>query len=172
MNYSVELWNSYNKVENNLLFHLRGLKDFLYLIKEISKSFSSLLFNLKKLQETNLNITTNESLSKGIDNFTQNLLNHCKSLEEFITKINSEIIIPLNTFQENTLKKLNNNYKETLETEKNYEAYLMQIDFTKEKFHSRVKNLEEKMILKETLKEKEKAEEKALKKFSRTIKMH
>ena len=169
MNYSVELWNSYNKVENNLLFHLRGLKDFLYLIKEISKSFSSLLFNLKKLQETNLNITTNESLSKGIDNFTQNLLNHCKSLEEFITKINSEIIIPLNTFQENTLKKLNNNYKETLETEKNYEAYLMQIDFTKEKFHSRVKNLEEKMILKENLKEKEKAEEKALKKLDEEI---
>ena len=145
MNYSVELWNSYNKVENNLLFHLRGLKDFLYLIKEISKSFSSLLFNLKKLQESNLNITTNESLSQGIDNFQQNLLIHCTSLEEFITKINSEIIIPLNTFQENTLKKLNNNYKETLDSEKNYEAYLAQIDFTKDKFHSRVKHLEEKI---------------------------
>ena len=145
MNYSVELWNSYNKVENNLLFHLRGLKDFLYLIKEISKSFSSLLFNLKKLQESNLNITTNESLSQGIEYFQQNLLIHCTSLEEFITKINSEIIIPLNTFQENTLKKLNNNYKETLDSEKNYEAYLTQIDFTKDKFHSRVKHLEEKI---------------------------
>ena len=99
MNYSVELWDSYNKVENNLLFHLRGLKDFLYLIKEISKSFSSLLFNLKKLQEMNLNITTNESLSQGIDNFKQILSCHCSSLEEFITKMNSEIIIPLNTYK-------------------------------------------------------------------------
>ena len=96
------------------------------------------------MQESNLNITTNESLSQGIDNFQQNLLIHCTSLEEFITKINSEIIIPLNTFQENTLKKLNNNYKETLDSEKNYEAYLAQIDFTKDKFHSRVKHLEEK----------------------------
>ena len=155
MNYSVELWDSYNKVENNLLFHLRGLKDFLYLIKEISKSFSSLLFNLKKLQEMNLNITTNESLSQGIDNFKQNLSCHCSSLEEFITKINSEIIIPLNTYQENTLKKLNNNYKETINSEKNYEAYLTQIDFTKNKFHSRVKVLEDKITEKENIKEKE-----------------
>ena len=170
MNYSVELWNSYNKVENNLLFHLRGLKDFLYLIKEISKSFSSLLFNLRKLQETNLNITTNESLlSQGIDNFKQNLLEHCSSLEQFITKINSEIIIPLNTFQENTLKKLNNNYQETLDYEKNYEAYLTQIEFTKNKFHSRLKQLEEYLIQKEKLKEK-KENEKTLNKLEKDIK--
>ena len=170
MNYSVELWNSYNKVENNLLFHLRGLKDFLYLIKEISKSFSSLLFNLRKLQETNLNITTNESLlSQGIDNFKQNLLEHCSSLEQFITKMNAEIIIPLNTFQENTLKKLNNNYQETLDYEKNYEAYLTQIEFTKNKFHSRLKQLEEYLIQKEKLKEK-KENEKDLNKLEKDIK--
>ena len=170
MNYSVELWNSYNKVENNLLFHLRGLKDFLYLIKEISKSFSSLLFNLKKLQEINLNITTNESLlSQGIENFKQNLLNNCSSLEQFITKINAEIIIPLNTFQENTLKKLNNNYQETLDSEKNYEAYLTQIDFTKNKFHSRLKQLEEFLLQKEKLKEK-KENEKDMNKIEKDIK--
>ena len=170
MNYSVELWNSYNKVENNLLFHLRGLKDFLYLIKEISKSFSSLLFNLRKLQEINLNITTNESLlSQGIENFKQNLLNNCSSLEQFITKINAEIIIPLNTFQENTLKKLNNNYQETLDSEKNYEAYLTQIDFTKNKFHSRLKQLEEFLLQKEKLKEK-KENEKDMNKIEKDIK--
>ena len=111
MNYSVELWNSYNKVENNLLFHLRGLKDFIYLIKEISKSFSSLSLNLKKLQEIKLNITTNESLSQGIEQFKQNIFYYYSSLEQFISKINSEIIIPLNNYQEITLKKLNNNYK-------------------------------------------------------------
>ena len=149
MNYSVELWNSYNKVENNLLFHLRGLKDFIYLIKEISLSFSSLSSNFKKLLEINFNITTNESLSLGLDNFKQNLFFTFSSLEQFITKINKEIIIPLNTYQENTLKKLNNNYKETINSEKNYEAYLTQIDFTKNKFHSRVKQLEDKLLEKE-----------------------
>ena len=154
MNYSVELWNSYNKVENNLLFHLRGLKDFIYLIKEISKSFSLFSLSIKKLQEIKLNITTNESLSQGIDNFLQNLFYHYTSLEQFISKINTEIISPLNVFQETTLKKLNNNYKETLDTEKNYEAYLTQIDFTKNKFHSRIKQLKDKMLEYEIAKSK------------------
>ena len=149
MNYSVELWNSYNKVENNFLFHLRGLKDFIYLIKEISKSFASLSLNLKKLKEINLNITTNESLSQGIEQFKQNIFYFYSSLELFISKMNSEIIIPLNNYQEMALKKLNNNYKETLNSEKNYEAYLTQIDFTRDKFHSRVKQLEDKMLEKE-----------------------
>ena len=149
MNYSVELWNSYNKVENNFLFHLRGLKDFIYLIKEISKSFASLSSNLKKLKEINLNITTNESLSQGIEQFKQNIFYFYSSLELFISKMNSEIIIPLNNYQEMALKKLNNNYKETLNSEKNYEAYLTQIDFTRDKFHSRVKQLEDKMLEKE-----------------------
>jgi len=154
MNYSVELWDSYNKVENNLLFHLRGLKDFIYLIKEISKSFSLFSLSIKKLQEIKLNITTNESLSQGIDNFLHNLFYHYTSLEQFISKINTEIISPLNVFQETTLKKLNNNYKETLDTEKNYEAYLTQIDFTKNKFHSRIKQLKDKMLEYEIAKSK------------------
>ena len=154
MNYSVELWNSYNKVENNLLFHLRGLKDFIYLIKEISKSFSLFSLSIKKLQEIKLNITTNESLSQGIDNFLQNLFYHYTSLEQFISKMNTEIISPLNAFQETTLKKLNNNYKETLDTEKNYEAYLTQIDFTKNKFHTRIKQLKDKMLEYEIAKSK------------------
>ena len=154
MNYSVELWDSYNKVENNLLFHLRGLKDFIYLIKEISKSFSLFSLSIKKLQEIKLNITTNESLSQGIDNFLHNLFYHYTSLEQFISKMNTEIISPLNAFQETTLKKLNNNYKETLDTEKNYEAYLTQIDFTKNKFHSRIKQLKDKMLEYEIAKSK------------------
>ena len=169
MNYSVELWNSYNKVENNLLFHLRGLKDFIYLIKEISKSFSSLSLNLKKLQEIKLNITTNESLSQGIEQFKQNIFYYHSSLEQFISKINSEIIIPLNNYQEMTLKKLNNNYKETLSSEKNYEAYLTQIDFTKDKFHSRVKQLEDKMLEKEMALGKNE-DKKAINKFEEQIK--
>ena len=154
MNYSVELWDSYNKVENNLLFHLRGLKDFIYLIKEISKSFSLFSLSIKKLQEIKLNITTNESLSQGIDNFLHNLFYHYTSLEQFISKMNTEIILPLNAFQETTLKKLNNNYKETLDTEKNYEAYLTQIDFTKNKFHTRIKQLKDKMLEYEIAKSK------------------
>ena len=146
MNYSVELWDSYNKVENNLLFHLRGLKDFIYLIKELSKSMKIFSDNLKKIYDINLSITTNESLSKGIDNFRINIYCHHIFLEKYINNINSQIIIPLNAFQEASLKLLNKNYKETINAEKNYESYISQIEFTKNKFHSRVKLAEQKLL--------------------------
>ena len=146
MNYSVELWDSYNKVENNLLFHLRGLKDFIYMIKELNKSIKIFSDNLKHIYGMNLRITTNESLSIGIDNFRNNLFFHYNLLERYISSMNSEIITPLNNLQETILKKLNANYKETTNAEKNYESYITQVDFTRNKFHSRVKQVENKLI--------------------------
>ena len=146
MNYSVELWDSYNKVENNLLFHLRGLKNFIYMIKELNKSMKEFSKNLKKVYEMNLRITTNESLSIGIEQFLNNLFKCHKFLEKYILDINSNIIDPLNIFQENLLKKLNRNYKETIDSEKNYESYVTEIIFTRNKFHSTVKQLEKKML--------------------------
>ena len=146
MNYSVELWDSYNKVENNLLFHLRGLKDFIYILKEINKSLKIFSNNIKKVFDMNLSITTNESLSIGIENFRNFILSHYNFLEKYISSLISEAINPLNTLQETLLKKLNNNYKETINAEKNYESYTTQIDFTRNKFHSRVKQLENKLF--------------------------
>lgn len=146
MNYSVELWDSYNKVENNLLFHLRGLKDFIYMIKELNKSIKIFSTNLKKIYDMNLSITTNESLSIGIKNFQNFIFSHFNILEKNISNINSEIINPLNNLQETLLKKLNSNYKETISAKKNYESYTTQIDFTRNKFHSRVKQVENKLL--------------------------
>ena len=117
MNYSVELWDSYNKVENNLLFHLRGLKDFIYIITALNSSFKLFLENLKKLSNFDLNITTHESLSQGIENFKLNFINQFNSLEKYIYEINSQIIVPLNIVQERILKKLNSNYEETIKVE-------------------------------------------------------
>jgi len=146
MNYSVELWDSYNKVENNLLFHLRGLKDFIYMIKELNKSMKIFSDNLKKVYDMNLSITTNESLSIGIENFHNFIFTQFNTLDKYISNINTEIINPLNTLQEIILKKLNSNYKETISTEKNYESYITQIDFTRNKFHSRAKQVEFKLL--------------------------
>jgi hypothetical protein len=146
MNYSVELWDSYNKVENNLLFHLRGLKDFIYMIKELNKSMKIFSDNLKKVYDMNLSITTNESLSIGIENFHNFIFTQFNTLDKYISTINMEIINPLNTLQEIILKKLNSNYKETISTEKNYESYITQIDFTRNKFHSRAKQVEFKLL--------------------------
>ena len=152
MNYSVELWDSYNKVENNLLFHLRGLKDFIYMFKEINKSLKIFSDSIKKVFDMNLSITTHESLSIGIENFKKFILFHHNSLEKYISNLISEAINPLNTLQETLLKKLNNNYKETINSEKNYESYINQIDFTRNKFHSRAKYVENKLLELEKMK--------------------
>ena len=172
MNYSVELWDSYNKVENNLLFHLRGLKDFIYLIKELSKSMKIFSDNLKKIYDINLSITTNESLSKGIDNFRINIYCHHIFLEKYINNINSQIIVPLNAFQESSLKLLNKNYKETINAEKNYESYISQIEFTKNKFYSRVKQAEQKLLEFKTNKANKNIIEKDIRKYEEEIKSH
>ena len=41
---------------------------------------------------------------------------------------------------------INENYKDTINAEKNYDSYITQIDFTRNKFHSRAKQLEQKML--------------------------
>ena len=146
MNYSVELWDSYNKVENNLLFHLRGLKDFIYLLQELNKSLKTFSNNLKKIFDMNLSVTTNESLSIGIENFQNFILIQHNYLEKYISNLISQAIDPLNSLQETILKKLNNNYKETINAEKNYESYISQIEFTRDKFHSRAKQVENKLL--------------------------
>ena len=159
MNYSVELWDSYNKVENNLLFHLRGLKDFIYILQELNKSLKIFSNNLKKIVDMNINITTNESLSIGIENFHNFILSQHNFLEKYISNLISQAIDPLNSLQETILKKLNDNYKETISAEKNYESYISQIEFTRDKFHSRVKQVENKLLeleIKKYKKEKQK----------------
>ena len=130
------------------------------MIKELSKSIKIFSDNLKHIYDMNLRITTNESLSGGIDNFRNNLFFHYNLLERYISSINSEIISPLNNLQETMLQKLNVNYKETTNAEKNYESYITQIDFTRNKFHSRVKQLENKMIELEMIKNNNNAENK------------
>ena len=63
------------------------------------------------------------------------------------------------------LKKLNENYKDTINAEKNYNSYITQIDFTRNKFHSRVKQLEQKMLDLEKEKFKKDLDQNAIKKL-------
>ena len=170
MNYSVELWDSYNKVENNLLFHLRGLKDFIYMIKELTKSMKVFSEGLKKVYDMNLRITTNESLSMGIEYFRNILLNQHNFLEKYILDINTRIINPLNILQETILKKLNHNYKETINSERNYESYIAQVEFTLNKFHSRAKQVEQSMLELEKNKANKDIDKKDIEKLEKEVK--
>ena len=90
-------------------------------------------FNKKKYMIWIFKITTNESLSVGIENFQSLIFSHFNMLEKYISTLNTDIINPLNALQETILKKLNTNYKETISAEKNYESYITQIYFTRNK---------------------------------------
>ena len=146
MIYSVELWDSYNKVENNLLSHIRGLKDFLYMLNELYKSQQNLSNDLKRIYDMNLPITTYESLSKGISSFKNELLNQHNYLEEYMTNFKEEIINPLLKLQDSLLNKLNNNYKETVNIEKNYTSYKLQVEFCKKKYYTFAKEVENNLL--------------------------
>ena len=49
MNYSVDLWNSYNKLESQLESNLKGLKIFIYIFSEYYTAQQTFANELKRL---------------------------------------------------------------------------------------------------------------------------
>ena len=145
MSYSVDLWNSYNKVENQLESHIKGLKTFIYILSEYYSSQLSLANDLKRLSEYGINnpITSYESLSEGISSFQNDLLNQHDYLTEFLNNMKIEILEPLKLLKDKLIKILNNNLNEMNTKEKNYNYYINQLDYAKNKFHISVKEAEQ-----------------------------
>ena len=102
MSYSVDLWNSYTKVEYQLESHIKGLKAFIYILSEYHSSQTSFANELKRLSEYTSNnpITSFESLSEGITSFQNDLLNQYDYLTEFLNNMNIEILEPLKLLKE------------------------------------------------------------------------
>ena len=156
MSYSVDLWKSYNKVENQLESHIKGLKTFIYILSEYYSSQTSLANDLKRLSEygTNNPITSYESLSEGIISFQNDLLNQYDYLTEFLNNMKIEILDPLKHLKERLTKTLNNNLSEMNSKEKNYNYYITQLENAKNKFHTSVKEAEQFKLKTEILKKK------------------
>ena len=146
MSYSVDLWNSYSKLENQLESNLKGLKIFIYIFSEIYSSQLTFANELKRLSEyiKNNQITIFESLNEGILSFQNDLLNQHDYLIESLANIKVEILDPLKELKEKISKRLYENLSETNQSEKNYNNYLSQFESTKIKFHKSVKEVEEK----------------------------
>jgi hypothetical protein len=159
MSYSVDLWNSYNKVEYQLESHIKGLKTFIYIFSEYYSSQTYLANELKRLSEyiTNNPITSFESLSEGISSFQTDLLNQYDYLMEFLNNMKIEIIDPLKLLKEKIMKTLHNNINEINSTEKNYNYIMNQLDYAKKKFHSSVKEAEQFKLKTEIFKRKNSA---------------
>ena len=154
MSYSVDLWNSYSKLENQLESNLKGLKIFIYIFSEIYSSQLTFANELKRLSEyiKNNPITVFESLNEGILSFQNDLLNQHDYLIESLTNIKVEILDPLKELKEKISKRLYENLSETNQSEKNYNNYLSQFESTKIKFHKSVKEVEESKLNIEILK--------------------
>ena len=154
MSYSVDLWNSYSKLENQLESNLKGLKIFIYIFSEIYSSQLSFANELKRLSEyiKNNQITVFESLNEGILSFQNDLLNQHDYLIESLTNIKVEILDPLKELKEKISKRLYENLSETNQNEENYNNYLSQFESTKIKFHKSVKEVEERKLNIEILK--------------------
>ena len=145
MSYSVDLWNSYNKLEQQLESHLKGLKTFIYIFSEYYSCQQTFSKELKRLSDylKNNSITTFESLNEGIISFQNDLLNQHDYLKENLNNIKEEIILPLKELKEKITKRKNNNLNEMLMNEKTYNNYLSQFENAKMKFHKSVKEVEQ-----------------------------
>ena len=154
MSYSVDLWNSYSKLENQLESNLKGLKIFIYIFSEIYSSQLTFANELKRLSEyiKNNQITIFESLNEGILSFQNDLLNQHDYLIESLANIKVEILDPLKELKEKISKRLYENLSEMNQSEKNYNNYLSQFESTKIKFHKSVKEVEESKLNIEILK--------------------
>ena len=141
MSYSVDLWNSYNKVEKRLEFNFKGLKEFIKIISEYHSTLSSYATNLRKIYDMECT-SQNESLQVGINSFKSDILNQFKSLNEFLTSIKEDIIKPLCLLRENILSKIRKNLEETSKIEKAYRSCVLGIESVKKNFYLSIKDIE------------------------------
>ena len=171
MSYSVDLWNSYNKLEQQLESHLKGLKTFIYIFSEYYSCQQTFSKDLKRLSDylKNNSITTFESLNEGIISFQNDLLNQHDYLKENLNNIKEEIISPLKELKEKVTKRKNNNLNEMLINEKTYNNCLSQFENAKIKFHKSVKEVEQNKLEIEIIKEEKYPQDKITEQEIKTL---
>ena len=171
MSYSVDLWNSYNKLEQQLESHLKGLKTFIYIFSEYYSCQQTFSKELKRLSDylKNNSITTFESLNEGIISFQNDLLNQHDYLKENLTNIKEEIISPLKELKEKITKRKNNNLNEMLMNEKTYNNCISQFENAKMKFHKSVKEVEQNKLEIEIIKEEKYPQDKITEQEIKTL---
>jgi len=171
MSYSVDLWNSYNKLEQQLESHLKGLKTFIYIFSEYYSCQQTFSKELKRLSDylKNNSITTFESLNEGIISFQNDLLNQHDYLKENLTNIKEEIISPLKELKEKITKRKNNNLNEMLMNEKTYNNCISQFENAKMKFHKSMKEVEQNKLEIEIIKKEKYPQEKITEQEIKTL---
>ena len=154
MNYSVELWNNYNKAQKTLNFNLQGLRDVISLYSDHYKCQQNYALLLKNTYLSKNQITVFESLFKGFNSFKSDMSNQYKYLSEFLTGLRDEIINPLSSLYKTSLSKLNYNIYEMQSIEKAYRTSVENLENSKNYFHHFAKKAEESKLMAELYKER------------------
>ena len=154
MNYTVELWNNYNKAQKTLHFHLKGLKEVINLYSDHYNCQNNYALLLKKTYLSRNQITVFESLYKGFTSFKSDMSNQYKYLSEFLLGLKDEIITPLSSLYKTSLSKLNYNIYEMNSIEKAYRTSVKNLEISKKNFHSFAKSAEDSKIMAELYKER------------------
>ena len=143
MSFSVDLWNSYEFVENNFMLHYRGLKDFIYMINERYTSEVQNANVLKRIHDMKFAVTTYDSLLEGVIGFKSDMLNQYNYTSEFFSGINDELINPLMKLSESLLQRITAISNKMRACEKDYVYTIKQLDNAKNKFHYAAKAAEQ-----------------------------
>jgi uncharacterized membrane protein YcgQ (UPF0703/DUF1980 family) len=145
MSYSVELWNSFDKIGNLLLSSLLGAKNLMDIFNNLYISINSFSDNLKDLYDNfDYRITSHKTLhEEGVLYFKEDFLNINNYLIDFSIGIKNEIIKPLNNLQSIVLNKYLS-YKDGInKLEEKYEEKITELENSKNNFYKTVRDVED-----------------------------
>ena len=142
MSYSVDLWNSYSKVQNVFINNHKGLKNYINLLNENYYGYYQLIETLQKMSQDKSFITNFESIKEGVLCFKGDLINQINYLKELLTSLKEDIITPLTNLQNDLNNKFNANIEEITGINKQYRSMLTQLNVAKNRFHTALKDTE------------------------------
>ena len=144
MSYSVELWNSFDKIGNLLLCNLSGSKNLIDIFNNLNISIQTFSDNIKDLYNNyNFEITSHKSLYDGVQYFKEDFFNTNNYLIDFSLGIQNEIIKPLGNIQSIILNKYLL-FKEGINSlELDYEENVKDLENSKNSFYKAVRDFED-----------------------------
>ena len=148
MSYSVELWNSFDKIGNLFISSLAGAKNLMDIFNILYTSLNSFSDNLKNLYNNyEYEITSHKTLYEAVLYFKEDFLNINNYLIDLTIGIKNEIIKPLNNLQSIFLNKYLI-YKDGInKLEEDYEDNRKELENSKNNFYKTVKDVEDYKII-------------------------
>ena len=144
MSYSVELWNSFDKIGNLFLSSLAGAKNLIDIFNTLYLSLESFSDKLKDLYNNfDYEITLHKSLYEGVQYFKEDFLNLNNYLIDFTLGIKNEIIKPINNIQSILLNKYLTYKEGIIKIEEEYEENIKELENNKNIFYKTVQDVED-----------------------------